>query len=61
MGDIGVDVRNEASLKPNKARYGALISIISGPKPTAVPVFLDSQEEEVKILLAHVYEIILLI
>ena len=50
LGDIGVssvDVRNEGSLKPKKARSEALSSILSGSKSSAVLVCPDSQEEEV--------------
>ena len=49
LGDIGVlqlDVRNEGSLKPKKARSEALSSIFSGSKSPAVLVCPDSQEEE---------------
>ena len=50
LGDIGVssvDVRNEGSLKPKKARSEALSSILSGSKSSAVLVCPDSQDEEV--------------
>ena len=51
LGDIGVsslDVRNEGSLKPKKARSEALSSILSGSKSSASLVCPDSQEEEVR-------------
>ena len=41
-----LDVRNEGSLKPKKARSEALSSILSGSKSSAVLVCPDSQEEE---------------
>ena len=51
LGDIGVsslNVRNEGSLKPKKARSEALSSTLSGSKSSAVLVCPDSQEEEVR-------------
>ena len=50
LGDLGVsslDVHNEGSLKPKKARSAVLSSILSGSKSSAVLVCQDSQEEEV--------------
>jgi len=54
LGDIGVsslDVRNEGSLKPKKARSEALSSILSGSKSSATLICPDSQEEEVRYFL----------
>ena len=54
LGDIRVsslDVRNEGSLKPKKARSDALAFILSGSKSSAVLVCPDSQEEEISLFL----------
>ena len=60
LGDIGVssvDVRNEGSLKPKKARSEALSSILSGSKSSAVLNFPDSQEEEVSLFVMRMQNI----
>jgi Mediator of RNA pol II transcription subunit 19 len=50
LGEISVsslDVRNEGSMKPKKARTEALTSILGGPRPASVSISNDSPEDEV--------------
>jgi hypothetical protein len=62
LGDISVsslDVRNEGSIKPKKARTEALSSILGGARPAAVPISMDSPEDEVFFIMRMFYNFLI--